>query len=163
MRTRAGEESIKHRGNEAPRTDGLDSVDGGGLGDGSITEAPVFSFGAGRAGREREDAVSEKAWFDPVNEVSDCPGGVCPVPWASNENPVFKEDEVNHPSHYTDGGIECIEAIEAELTTEEYRGYLKGNIAKYIWRERNKGGIQSLKKAQWYLDRLVQFDESQKG
>jgi len=72
-------------------------------------------------------------------------------------------DQVNHPPHYTDGGIECIEAIEAQLTNEEYRGYLKGNIAKYLWRERRKGGTESLKKAQWYLERLVQLDEIQNG
>ena len=164
MRTRAGKESVKHRGDEAPWSDGLDSVDGGGIGDGSITEAPLFSLGTGRAGREREDAFSEKTWFNPVDEISDCPGGVCPVPWATKEEPsVIQEDVVNHPSHYTDGGIECIEAIEAQLTPEEYRGYIKGNIAKYLWRERLKGGVTSLKKAQWYLDRLVQFDEAQNG
>ena len=67
----------------------------------------------------------------------------------------IKEDFVNHPAHYTDGGLECIEAIEAQLTPEEYRGYLKGNVAKYIWREKHKGGIESLKKAQWYLVRLI--------
>ena len=49
-------------------------------------------------------------------------------------------DLVNHPLHYTDGAIECIDAIAAQLTPEEYRGYLKGNIAKYVWRERHKGG-----------------------
>jgi hypothetical protein len=164
MRTRAGKESVKHRGDEAPWSDGLDSVDGGGIGDGSITEAPLFSLGTGRAGREREDAFGEKTWFNPVDEISDCPGGVCPVPWATKEEPpVIQEDVVNHPSHYTDGGIECIEAIEAQLTPEEYRGYIKGNIAKYLWRERLKGGVTSLKKAQWYLDRLVQFDEAQNG
>jgi hypothetical protein len=76
---------------------------------------------------------------------------------------VIQDDQVNHPSHYTDGSIECIEALEAELTADEYRGYMKGNIAKYIWRERMKGGVQSLKKAQWYLDRLIQFDEAQNG
>jgi hypothetical protein len=164
MRTRAGKESVKHRGDEASWSDGLDSVDGGGTGDGSITEAPLFSLGTGRAGREREDAFGEKTWFNPVDEISDCPGGVCPVPWATKEEPpVIQEDVVNHPSHYTDGGIECIEAIEAQLTPEEYRGYIKGNIAKYLWRERLKGGVTSLKKAQWYLDRLVQFDEAQNG
>jgi hypothetical protein len=82
--------------------------------------------------------------------MSDCPGGVCPVPWAKKE-----VDNVNHPPHYTEGGIECIEAIEAQLTPEEYKGYLKGNVAKYIWREKHKGGIESLKKAQWYLNKLV--------
>ena len=76
---------------------------------------------------------------------------------------MIQDDQVNHPPHYVDGGIECIEAIEAELTADEYRGYMKGNIAKYIWRERMKGGVQSLKKAQWYLDRLIQFDEAQNG
>ena len=76
---------------------------------------------------------------------------------------MIQDDQVNHPSHYTDGSIECIEALEAELTADEYRGYMKGNIAKYIWRERMKGGVQSLKKAQWYLDRLIQFDEAQNG
>ena len=76
---------------------------------------------------------------------------------------MIQDDQVNHPSHYVDGGIECIEAIEAELTADEFRGYMKGNIAKYIWRERMKGGVQSLKKAQWYLDRLIQFDEAQNG
>jgi len=89
---------------------------------------------------------------------------VCPVPWlVKEERPEIKEDEVNHPPHYVDGGIECIEAIEAQLTPEEYRGYLKGNIAKYVWRERLKGGVTSLQKAQWYLDRLIQFDEAQNG
>lgn len=68
-------------------------------------------------------------------------------------------DVVNHPPHYTEGGIECIEAIEAQLTAEEYRGYLKGNCVKYLWRERHKGGVESLKKAQWYMDHLIQYLE----
>lgn len=94
----------------------------------------------------------------------ECKDGVCPVPWAvKEETPVIKEDVVNHPSHYTDGSIETIEAIEAALTNEEFRGYCKGNCIKYIWRERHKGGTESLKKAQWYLDRLIQLDEAQNG
>jgi hypothetical protein len=90
---------------------------------------------------------------------------VCPVPWASDQNPIFTAppDLVNHPPHYVNGEIECIEAIEAQLTPEEFRGYLKGNIAKYVWREKHKGGTESLKKARWYLDLLISFDESQKG
>jgi hypothetical protein len=90
---------------------------------------------------------------------------VCPVPWASDQNPIFTAppDLVNHPPHYVNGEIECIEAIEAQLTPEEFRGYLKANIAKYVWRERHKGGTESLKKARWYLDLLISFDESQKG
>ena len=68
-------------------------------------------------------------------------------------------DDVNHPAHYTtNGGIECIEAIEAQLTPEEYRGYLKGNCVKYLWREKYKGGRQSVEKCQWYLTRLLDLD-----
>lgn len=64
-------------------------------------------------------------------------------------------DNVNHPSHYTTGDIECIDAIEASMSEQEFKGYLKGNCIKYLWRYRNKGGKEDLQKAQWYLDRLV--------
>ena len=64
-------------------------------------------------------------------------------------------DNVNHPAHYTQGSVECIEAIEASMTAEEFRGYLKGNIMKYLWRYRNKGGTEDLRKAEWYLQRLI--------
>lgn len=67
----------------------------------------------------------------------------------------MKHDNVNHPKHYTAGGIECIDAIKAALTPEEYRGYIKGNVIKYAWRERHKGGDESLDKARWYLGRLL--------
>ena len=61
---------------------------------------------------------------------------------------------VNHPSHYG-GSIECIDAIKAQMTEEEFRGFLKGNVIKYLWREKHKGGVESLQKAQWYLNELV--------
>ncbi len=64
-------------------------------------------------------------------------------------------DNVNKPEHYRQGEIECIDAIESALTPEEFRGYCKGNALKYIWRERYKGGDESLRKAQWYIDRAV--------
>jgi len=64
-------------------------------------------------------------------------------------------DNVDRPMHYAAGTIECIDAIEAQLSAEEFRGYLKGNIIKYLWREKHKGGIESLKKAKWYLNKLL--------
>lgn len=67
-------------------------------------------------------------------------------------------DQVNHPTHYTQGDIECIDAIKASLTDDEWRGYIKGNILKYTWRERTKGGNESLAKARWYLNRLLTTD-----
>jgi hypothetical protein len=64
-------------------------------------------------------------------------------------------DTVNSPAHYRQGGIECIDAIEAALTAEEFRGYCKGNALKYIWRERHKGQNESLRKARWYINRAL--------
>ena len=60
-----------------------------------------------------------------------------------------------NPEHYTQGKIECIDAIESALTPEEFRGYCKGNIMKYVWREQHKGGVESLEKAAWYLERML--------
>lgn len=67
----------------------------------------------------------------------------------------IEQDNVNNPSHYADGEIECIDAIQSSMTHEAFCGYLKGNIQKYIWRYEKKGGIESLKKGQWYLDKLI--------
>lgn len=64
-------------------------------------------------------------------------------------------DQINHPQHYTGGGIECIDAIKASMTVSEFEGYLKGNCIKYLWRYKNKGGIESLYKCEWYLIRLI--------
>ena len=66
-----------------------------------------------------------------------------------------RQDNVNHPSHYTLGGIECIDAIESSMTKEAFCGYLKGNVQKYMWRYENKGGAESLQKAKWYLKKLI--------
>ena len=62
-------------------------------------------------------------------------------------------DPVN-PSHYKQGGIECIEAIKA-ATGDGFIGYVWGNVLKYLWRWPKKGGVDDLKKARWYLDRLI--------
>jgi hypothetical protein len=72
-------------------------------------------------------------------------------------------DPVNQPEHYRQGNIECIEAIEAALTPEEFRGYCKGNVLKYVWREKHKGGTQSLQKAAWYLQHLIEYTEKNNG
>ena len=66
-----------------------------------------------------------------------------------------QSDNVNHPAHYGQGNIEAIEYIEDFLTKEEYIGYLRGNIAKYLHRWRYKNGEEDLEKAQWYLDKLI--------
>ena len=64
-------------------------------------------------------------------------------------------DPVNHPIHYVNGSVECIEAIESSMDTEAFRGYCKGCILKYVWRYPLKNGVEDLKKAHWYLDALI--------
>lgn len=66
-----------------------------------------------------------------------------------------KDLNVVHPKHYNTGKIEVIRIIEDQLTDEEYRGYIKGQVLKYITRERHKNGLEDLKKAAWYLNRLI--------
>lgn len=68
----------------------------------------------------------------------------------------MEPDNINAPDHYTKGGIETIDYIKAKLTPEEYEGYLKGNVLKYLSREHEKGGLDDLKKARVYLDWLIE-------
>lgn len=65
-----------------------------------------------------------------------------------------KRDNVNHPKHYCKGGLECIEVIKAQLTKEQYQGYLYGNVLKYMWRWQDKNGLEDLRKAAKYLEWL---------
>lgn len=67
-----------------------------------------------------------------------------------------KTDNVNHPAHYTAGGIECIDALKAatvDLTGIE--AVCTANAIKYLWRWKHKNGTEDLEKAKWYIDRLL--------
>ena len=65
-------------------------------------------------------------------------------------------DPVNNPSHYNTGNIECIDAIEESMSSVAFKGYLKGNCMKYLWRYDYKGKqVQDLQKAGWYLNKLT--------
>jgi hypothetical protein len=74
-----------------------------------------------------------------------------------------KPDMVSHPAHYTQGGIECKDAIKAALTPEEYRGWIKGSAIAYLWRERLKNGQEDIDKAidmlSWTSDTWSDDDE----
>ena len=70
---------------------------------------------------------------------------------------------VDKPVHYAQGNIECIDAIQEALTPEEFAGFCKGNVLKYTWRERRKNGLEDLKKARYYLDRLIKAKEANNG
>ena len=132
-----------------------------------------------------EERISDETWFDRLDETSPqmCmagpeiekkevqPSKIPVVAWDRITQALYGKniddkkdhkdlahffDNVDRPMHYAAGSIECIDAIEAQLSPEEFRGYLKGNIIKYLWREKHKGGVESLKKAQWYLNKLIQ-------
>ena len=66
------------------------------------------------------------------------------------------KDNVNSPSHYTQAGIECIDAITAAVSGKSgIEAVCVANVIKYVWRYELKNGLEDVKKAQWYLNRLV--------
>lgn len=67
-------------------------------------------------------------------------------------------DPVNRPTHYNQSGIECIDAIEAALG-DGFINYLQGNVMKYLWRWQYKNGLEDLRKAQWYLNKLIEIEK----
>lgn len=69
-------------------------------------------------------------------------------------------DVVNHPEHYTSGKIEVIQYLKDKLTPEQFQGFCRGNVLKYVSRYELKDGIQDLEKAAVYLNWLI---ESLKG
>lgn len=72
-------------------------------------------------------------------------------------------DNVNHPSHYTQGGIECIDALKAATVGKTgIEAVCVANAIKYLWRYEEKNGLEDVKKAQWYINRLIQELEEKK-
>lgn len=70
--------------------------------------------------------------------------------------PDAKPDMVNHPTHYCQGGIECIDAIKAATVNKHgIEAVCVANVIKYIWRYETKNGLEDVKKAAWYIDRLI--------
>lgn len=65
------------------------------------------------------------------------------------------KETVNHPAHYNSGKIEVIDAIE-----DWKLGFHEGNVVKYVARAKHKNGLEDLKKAQWYLTRLIEKEEA---
>ena len=70
---------------------------------------------------------------------------------------VYVPDVVNHPSHYTNGKVECIDAIEsATVGKTGIEAVCVANVIKYLWRYEDKNGLEDIKKAQWYLNKLIE-------
>lgn len=72
-------------------------------------------------------------------------------------------DAVNHPSHYTQGGIECIDAMLSAFGSEVVKNFCLGNAFKYIFRCQNKNNqLEDIMKANWYLNKWISLDSSTK-
>lgn len=72
------------------------------------------------------------------------------------QTPLNGIDMVNHPSHYTQGGIECIDAIKAATVGKTgIEAVCVANVVKYLWRYEEKNSLEDVKKARWYLERLI--------
>lgn len=108
----------------------------------------------------RRDIEPERAdwWDDETTEDSNwtCEPGKALITEYAIVTPSPTADPVNNPVHYASGDIECIDAIKAQMTADQFAGYLRGNVVKYLWRYEHKGGAESLEKAEWYLKRLIQ-------
>lgn len=70
-------------------------------------------------------------------------------------------DVVNNPSHYKRGEIECYEALKASMTKEQFLGHLKATAIAYLWRYDLKNGLEDVKKAKWYVDKMVKEMEGE--
>ena len=155
---------------EACKNFDADGIDGNspscifGIGAKHVTdECGIFALGipygyeathGRRLGRALKVTEMLRKQGEPIGEVRQD----CDIAAKSSAKP----DSVSHPAHYTGGGIECIDAMKSALTPDEFRGYLRGNAVKYLWRYDRKGEpVEDLRKAAWYLDRLT--DEMEVG
>ena len=100
--------------------------------------------------------VGLEAWATPAEEEAaeiSLDGCTTELDWDEDE-----EDMVGAPKHYNTGNIECIEAIEESMSSVAFKGYLKGNCMKYLWRYDYKGkSVEDLQKAGWYLNKLTEM------
>lgn len=69
-------------------------------------------------------------------------------------------DSVNKPVHYTYGKFECIDVLRDILGHDGFIGFCRGNVIKYLWRYAHKNHLEDLKKARWYLDRMISEEET---
>lgn len=111
--------------------------------------------------QEPDDATSQQR-YDELNKVNE---RIATLEMMFDKHTSGENSAVEHPSHYTSGGIECIDAMKAMLAgyeqativTKFYWHFLSGQVLKYLWRwPLKERPLQDLKKARWYLDQLIE-------
>lgn len=85
-----------------------------------------------------------------------CPGQYS---YSDPNEPKNEPDSVNHPSHYETGKFECIEVMEEALGRDVVKGFCIGNAFRYLYRAKRKNGLEDMKKARWYLDKVISMEE----
>ena len=111
-------------------------------------DEPEYTFG------KSIDSASPKEWdtvaaklYHPSDETAQA---------AREIEQALQSCPVERPDHYNTGAIEAIEAIRASMDADQYFGYLKGNVMKYLWRyDYKEKPVEDLRKADWYLNRLI--------
>lgn len=112
----------------------------------------VFTDNHGCVFDEMDDKMLDKCynWLKEINSAS------CENAEDKYCDKESDTDMVNHPSHYTQGGIECIDALKAATVSKTgIEAVCTANAIKYLWRYEEKNGIEDVKKARWYIDRLI--------
>ena len=115
-------------------------------------EVDVFTDNHGCVFDEMDDKMLNKCynWYKELDQAS------CENAEDSCCNKEPNVDMVNHPSHYTQGGIECIDCIKSAIVGKVgIEAFCAGNAIKYLFRYEEKNGIEDVKKARWYIDRLI--------
>lgn len=72
-------------------------------------------------------------------------------------------DMVNHPSHYETGQFECIDVMIETQGIKNVQAFCICNAFKYLYRHKNKNGLEDVKKARWYIDKFIELEEQQVG
>jgi len=133
-----------------------------------LDDEPEYTFGKFKPTTEAPKGVPEDGQWWRTSSLDDA----TPDEWDRAAQAAYEEPQVGklfHPSdapqescpvenpdHYNTGSIEAIEAIKASMPSEQFFGYLKGNVMKYLWRyDYKEKPIEDLRKADWYLNRLI--------
>lgn len=126
------------------------------------------------SGWARHDGCGTCFWYECADDEYPCSECIGCIP---NSDPRYAaahdlycnagcppiDDVVNHPSHYTHGSIECIDAMESAFGAEELAIYCKIVAFKYLWRMEHKNGLEDIEKAIWYLNKLVELKKKGKN
>lgn len=111
------------------------------------------------AGGVNEEVYDPEDYFSLVKWEDKEPHPVFPI--TKEDYDLIEEDNVNKPTHYHKNGIDVIGFSEAQFSKEEQKGFHRINAIKYITRYDRKNGVEDLRKAKFYIDKLIEMEESE--